>query len=325
MNILAEEQKKIFQPNLSPAEYQKIEEEFLDLYFKLRKENENKFYSKLSLEQRQNLHKYIYAIYTVKNRLGGFTHEIIKDQRVKTNRPTVFVVTHVGKFDIEIVSQAIKDHYYLLSGDFEHLQGIIDEPFLGMNGVFYFNEFDKEDRKAVTQKMIYHLKQNGNIMYFIEGTWNLSPNLPVLPCYWGIVDIVKVTNAIIVPIAADQYGKHFKINIGQNFDMNLYGIGDNEKSRAITDLRDVLASLKWEIWETEKTSRININSEEWNQYVENRFSEWPYFNRDYINRLIYKPQDVIEKKDVYAFTKKLVPSKSNAFIYNKRLKDDIFA
>ena len=90
-----------------------------------------------------------------------------------------------------------KEHYYLLSGDYEHLQGLIDEKFLSVNGVFYFNEKDKKDRKAVSGKMIEHLKQNGNLMYFIEGTWNLTPNLPMLPCYWGIVDIAKEGNAII--------------------------------------------------------------------------------------------------------------------------------
>ena len=68
-------------------------------------------------------------------------------------------------------------------------------------------------------------------MYFPEGTWNLSSNLPMLPCYWGIVDVAKKGNAIIIPVAADQYGKHFKINVGKNIDMNLYGDTKEEKTR----------------------------------------------------------------------------------------------
>ena len=60
----------------------------------------------------------------------------------------IFAVTHVGKFDIEVVSEAIRDHYYLLSGDFEHLQGLIDARFLALNGVIYFNETVKEDRRS---------------------------------------------------------------------------------------------------------------------------------------------------------------------------------
>lgn len=323
MNKLAEKQKKLFEENLTEEEHKKIEQEFLNLYYKLRSKNENKFYSKLTLEQRRKIHKYILAIYTLKNKLSGFTHEIIKDEREKTDRPIIFAVSHVGKFDIEVVSEAIKEHYYLLSGDYEHIQGIVDEPFIGLNGIFYFNEFVKEDRKIVSEKMISHLKENGNLMYFIEGTWNMTPNLPMLPCYWGIVDIAKKGNAIIVPIAADQYGKNFKIRIGKNFDMNAYGNDVSEKTRAITDLRDTLATLKWDIWETEFTERKNIEENEWEKYIETRFKEWPYFNLEYIDRLIYKPKNVVDEKEVYGFVKKMVPNKNNAFLYDKRIDGGI--
>lgn len=321
MNILAEEQKKLFEKGISKEEYSKREKEFYQLYYKLRNEDEKKWWNKLTLEQRKNIHCLILIIYKIKNRLGGFNYQIINDKRYETNRPIIFAVTHVGKFDIEVISEAIKDHYYLLSGDFEHLQGIIDSPFLGLNGVFYFNEKDKKDRKEVCQKMINHLNNNGNLMYFIEGTWNLSPNLPVLPCYWGIVDIAKKGNAIIVPIAADQYDKTFIINIGENFDMNKFGNSIEDKSLAINSLRDTLATLKWEIWESiPKADRKNIDSYEWEKYVFDRYSEWPYFNDEYINNLIYKPKGVVNAEEVYAPIKKLVPKKENAFLFNKRIK-----
>lgn len=323
MNKLADKQKKLFEENLTEEEYKRVEQEFLNLYYKLRRKNENKFYSKLTLEQRKKIHKYILAIYTLKNKLGGFTYEIIKDEREKTDRPIIFAVSHVGKFDIEVVSEAIKDHYYLLSGDYEHIQGIVDEPFIGLNGIFYFNEFVKEDRKKVSEKMISHLKEKGNLMYFIEGTWNMTPNLPMLPCYWGIVDIAKKGNAIIIPVAADQYGKHFKITIGRNFDMSVYGDNPVEKTRAITDLRDTLATLKWDIWETEFTKRESIKNDEWEKYIDDRFKEWPYFSLEYIDRLIYKPKDIVDSKEVYGFVKKMVPNKNNAFLYDKRIDGGI--
>lgn len=325
MNVLAEEQKKLLDKSLSEEEYKKQEKEFLNLYYELREANDKKFYSNLTLEERRRIHKFILAIYKIKNRLEGYSYEVINDKRTPTNRPIIFAVTHVGKKDIEVISEAIKDHYYLLSGDFEHIQGIIDAPFLGMNGVFYFNEKVKEDRKAVSNKMIDLLKEGGNLMYFPEGTWNITPNLPMLPCYWGIVDIAKATNAIIVPVAACQYKKHFKINIGENFDMYYYGKTKEEKTRAITDLRDTLASLSWEIYETEKPLiRKELNGDEWDKYIKARFEEWPYFNEEYIKDLIFKPKDVAEHNEVYDKVKKLVPNKNNAFLFDKRLKDDIF-
>lgn len=325
MQILAEEQKKLYEKGITEEEFKKREQDFLKLYYMLRTKDESKIWSRLSLEQRKSIHWLILNIYRIKNRLGGFTYELIKDEREETNRPIIFAVTHVGKFDIEVVSEAIKDHYYLLSGDYEHIQGIIDSPFLALNGVFYFNEKVKEDRRLVSKKMINHLKIGGNLMYFIEGTWNLTPNLPMLPCYWGIVDIAKQGNAIIVPVAAEQYGKEFKINIGKNFDMQFYDDTFEGKTCAINDLRDTLATLKWEIWETEAPlSRENMTGNEWDDYIAERFKEWPYFNVDYIAGLIYKPKDIVTSLEALGPVRKLVPNKNNAFLFDKRTKGNIF-
>lgn len=139
-NILAEEQKRLFEPNLSVEEQQEREQRFLELYYRLRLKTESSFFGRLSLRTRKRLHGLILSIYKIKNRLGGFTFELLHDCRTHTDQPIIFAVTHVGKFDIEVVSEAIREHYYLLSGDYEHIQGIIDAPFLNVNGVIYFNE-----------------------------------------------------------------------------------------------------------------------------------------------------------------------------------------
>ena len=136
MNVLAEEQKKIFEKGISKEEYIKRKQVFFNLYYELRTKDENKWWNKLTLEQRKSIHWLILNVYKIKNCLGGFNYKIINDNRTVTHRPIIFAVTHVGKFDIEVISEAIKEHYYLLSGDFEHIQGIIDSPFLGLNGVF---------------------------------------------------------------------------------------------------------------------------------------------------------------------------------------------
>ena len=167
MNVLADKQKELYETGIDLDELTKRKKEFYELYYKLREKDLNKWWSKLSLEQRKKIHPLILGAYKLKNKIGGFDYTLINDLRTPTNKPIIFAITHVGKFDIELVSEAIKDHYYLLSGDYEHIQGIVDSPFLGLNGVFYFNEKDKEDRKRVSLDMINHLKENGNLMYFI--------------------------------------------------------------------------------------------------------------------------------------------------------------
>lgn len=306
MNILAEKQLRMLENGISEDERNKRIESFNQLYFELRHKEENRYFGRLTLKARKRLHPLVPMAYIMQNHLKGFSFEIINNGSEKTNRPIIFAITHVGKFDIQVISEAIKEHYYLLSGDYEHIQRTIDAFFLQLNGVIYFNEKIKEDRASATERMIKHLNSGGNLMYFPEGTWNISPNLPVLPCYWGIVRIAQLSNAIIVPIAAEQYGRHFKINIGKNVDMKSFGSNTDEKTRAINTLRDIFATLKWEIWETEPhLMRKEIIGNEWKIYKSERFKEWPYFNEEYIDGLIFKQKNIVESEKAFEDIKRI--------------------
>lgn len=317
MNVLAEMQKKV-ESYEGTEEYSVKWKEFLDFYYQLRNREERRFYSKLTLKQKVAIHPFILSTYKAKNKIGGLTHEIICDRHQDTEQPIIYAVTHVGKFDIEVFTEAIKEHYTLLSGDYEHLQGIIDAPFLALNGVIYFNEKVKEDRRKASERMIEVLQQGGNLLYFPEGTWNLHPSLPMLPCYWGIIDVARKGNAMIVPVAAEQYGKHFKFNIGQFFDVSEYAETIEEKGRAITELRDILATLKYEIWETEKSRRSCLREKEWEYYIEERFKEWPYFSLNYIAGMIYKPKGIVTPDEAFQYLDNLIPCKENAFLIRKK-------
>lgn len=166
MNILAEKQKSIYEKNISATEYNERNREFLDVYYNVRLKHEKRFENWLSLEQRKKLHGFVLFAYKIQNRCKGLTYEVIGDEHFQTDRPIIFAVSHIGKFDIQLVSEAIKMPYYLLSGDYEHIQGTIDAFFLSLNGVIYFNEKVKEDRRLASKKMIAHLRNGGNLMYF---------------------------------------------------------------------------------------------------------------------------------------------------------------
>ena len=299
---------------------QKRENEYYNLYMQKREEDDNRPLNSFSIEERTRLHQYILATYKTIDRVSGISYQIISDKRpkeylnsnVKTynsdgRRPIIYVPTHVGKNDIQVISEAIKGHYYLLSGDFEHIQGGINAPFLAVLGRYYFNEWIKTQRQSIPGKMIDHLKQGGDLMWFFEGTWNMSENGFLLPAYWSIVPVAQESNAIIIPIAVDQYdyrlfnfipiktGNHFKINIGEPFDMCLYGQSNAEKTAAVRALTDTLATLKYQIWSTEPMmKRSNIDSNYWKKFKEKRYKEWPYFSDEYIADLTFKPKQTLE-------------------------------
>lgn len=125
-------------------------------------------------------------------------------------------------------------------------------------------------------------------------------------------------------MAAEQYGKRFKINIGSNFDMDKFGSDASEKTRAINCLRDTLATLKWEIWESEPLAeRAAMYGGEWDRFIAERLREWPDFNIDRIADSVYKPKGVVNYTEAFAFMDSLIPRRENAFLFRRHSFDNM--
>lgn len=140
-------------------------------------------------------------------------------------------------------------------------------------------------------------------MYFPEGTWNLSPNLPVLPFYRGIIDVALEANAIIIPVAVEQYGKQFVTKIGSNFDCRRYG--EQGKAEVLAALRNRMAELKWEIWETVPAmNRKAISKNYYEKFLEEKIGGWK-FSSEYFRARIYKNQENIPPDEVFEPIRKL--------------------
>ena len=188
-----------------------------------------------------------------------------------------------------------------------------------MNGVVYIDVLDKEDRKNSRNIMVKIAKQGGNIMIFPEGTWNLSPNLPVVKCSYGIIDVAMKAKAVIVPIAIEQYGKQFLSVIGQNFEVKKYS--DDKKIMAIEDLRGNLAGLKWKIWESVQLCiRKDISKDEFESFINERLKEWPNFTLNEFLARVYKPKGIEEPEKVFDFFKSINLKKENAFLAKSQVE-----
>lgn len=338
MKKLAWAQMQLYEDNITEPEYNRRYEEYVNLYKHNKFLFHRKWISKIALSTKKKLHRLLMLLFKAKTLFSGFSWEIVSDRHTQTKKPVIYAITHIGKFDIEISAVALKEQCTILTSDFERLGGTFEGFFLALNGVLYFNHLDKDERKNISLQMIDILKSGGNIMYFPEGTWNMTPNLPMLPCYWGIIDVAQKGGADIVPVAIEQYGKHFKINIGANIRFKECN-SLQEKTECITALRDTMATLKWEIWESEQKFDINtIPTGYWMNYQKSRFREWPYmtkkciesfgvafsdiefvrYNLMHIEDLKFKPKDIISTQQAFAHLNKLTPSSNTAFLYNKR-------
>lgn len=226
---------------------------------------------------------------------------IVKDLK-KIKNPIIFAITHTGKYDIEIVNEVIRLSYYLLSDDEEYMYRTIDGYITEKNGVIYVDSDYPEDLKVAKATSIKVLNQGANVMWFPEGIWNLSPNQLILPCKYGIIDVALETNAVIVPIAIDQRDKDFHVNVGKAIYPDTYNVVSKEdKINAINNLRDILATLKWQIWEQFPIEyRANIPDDYYEKYVAEKIAEWPFFTKEAIDKRVFKPSNMMSFEDVLA-------------------------
>lgn len=267
-------------------------------YWKERRKFEKSRIFNLSQKWKERVHVILYTIVAVKNKLDGYHITIIGDKRSHAKGAKIFAVSHICKQDVEIASEAIKDHYHLLTNDFENINGTLEGEFLRWNGVVYFKKDDKADRRTVKPRLKQILESGGNVMWFPEGEWNITPHLLVNPLFPGITDVAKDSGASIVPIVMEQYGNEFIVNIGAEFQVD-----DNPEVDSkvwLIRLRDQMASLKWEIFEkVPMWKRAEIPEGYWEKEVAERMAEWPSITmQDFLDE-VYKDKNIVTPEEAF--------------------------
>lgn len=293
------------------------------------------------VEFHRRIHPILLFLLRVKSKLSRLTYEFVTDKRVDTkNGKTViyaiahigkfdyemiveacdiFAVSHIGKLDFEIVSEVIKKQYHVLAADFMHMKGTFSGVYLWTNGVVYIDVLDKNDRKNSRDLMVNILKQKGNIMIFPEGTWNLSLNEIIYDIQLGTVNMAMETGTVIIPISLEQYEeqKKFVINMGEPIEQEMAYENIREyKIKKTSELRDIMAALKYEIWEREGiTNRSDIKPNYWSDFVAHRCAEWwGYDLREQIDNC-YIPKEKLEYWDLMHDLRNMKVREENSFLF----------
>lgn len=143
---------------------------------------------------------------------------------------------------------------------------------MNLNGVIYVDEEDREDKANTKNLMIKFLKSGRNVMILPEGTWNLSENEIIRDIVYGTADAAISTDAVVVPIAIEQYDKQFVICGGNILDPAILQV---DKQKFTIVLRDELASLRWRIWERNGIyQRKSLPYDYWDKFIQSRRMEW---------------------------------------------------
>ena len=210
------------------------------------------------IEMRKKIYPLVKLILKIDQILSLEKNVIIEDKHnPKAKGPKIFACTHIGGNDIQRTFQIIKVPAYLMLGDPGILYKMPIYQGLKMNGVIPLETKNKKDRKIAYSRAIELLNKNGNLLIYPEGAWNVTPNQVVMKIFTGTVRIAMETGADIIPIGVEQYDKNFYFNIGENYKISKNSSKTIEELNS--ELRDKLATLKWEIMETQgMLNRIEV-------------------------------------------------------------------
>ena len=270
-------------------------------------------------------HYILIFVLMIERLLRGTKIQIVNKEQMNIvkgiQEPIIFAPTHCGKFDIQTLAEVLwRYRWSLLSGDNKWLPGTVEGYWLKFHGVIYVDRDDKEWRARAKQEMIKHLQNGGNIMMYPEGTWNLSPNLPMLPLFRGIADIAKETNATIIPFAQeiDDKNKTYYVKIGEPI------YPTKEPISILDDLRSQMAEMKWSLIEELPFCKADYDKEklysEWDKYIEKRLSECSYYTFELSWKYARKEKWQIEREQIQVELSNICPTKETAFLFNKRLE-----
>lgn len=232
------------------------------------------------------------------------------------NKPIVFAVNHTNSFDIPIAAKAISHSFlrrcYVLLG--KQPLWLSDRLFFFLNGVIWVDRKSKQEMSLVKNQIIDYLKGNQSIMWFPEGTWNLTDNLLMLPMKWGIIDVASKAGAQIVPVVLDYDRQAMTCHV--RFGSPMAPDETADKADAIRDLRDTMATLRWDQWEKQgMLRRDEIDPEALRKDIFAALEEYPPLDWEYEKTIIFRPYT--SPKDVFSHLEDLIPCRENAFLWKK--------
>lgn len=86
--------------------------------------------SYIPMKIRKILRPLLRGMLRVSRKMQGYEIEILKRTELPQGKPLIFAVSHIAKLDFEIVSEIIKEQYYVLAADFVHMKGTFSGFFL---------------------------------------------------------------------------------------------------------------------------------------------------------------------------------------------------
>lgn len=302
-------------------------EEIKKYYRDLRKYEYETNVSIKSKEFYDKYYPYLKKFFDISMNLSFRPIKVHKDLRTfDSDKPKVYAVTHVGRYDIEASIITRNEQAVYLWGDPGKLYLSPEKFLIDRLGAIYIDTDHREDCHIGLENMIKHLKNGINIQIYPEGAWNIIPNKVVMPLYNGAIIAAIKGEANIIPVAIQEYGRKLYVSYGKEMDSSKMSL-DNLKEET-AKLRDEMATLKWELIENYSGQKqqvedgiytIRRDSLKENSYEEFIHSIMRNTENDYgieeIEKTRYKDKKFPEPQEVFcSLYENLELKKENAFM-----------
>lgn len=233
----------------------------------------------------------------------------VNECAILPDKPIIFVANHGAFQDTPIMLRVTGRRSYIFSG--KQNLAFIDWIFFVLNGAIWVDRKDKADMASSKNALIAYLQKGQSILWFPEGTWNLTPSQLMMPMKWGIIDMARQAGAQIIPAALD-YDRE-KNTCRVKFGAPLAGDALENKAEAICDLRDTMATLRWDLMcDQPVLHRGNVTVEQLQKEMYRVIDEYPPLDWEYESSCIYHPHPQAE-----IVPSDLIPKRDNAFLFRK--------
>lgn len=298
-------------------------EELVWYYAELRKYEHKQGKELKCIELRKKIYFLVSLILKIDQVLSKEKIVVINDKHNTNGKsPRIYACTHIGGNDIQRTFQVINEPAYLMLGEPGILYKMPIYQGLKMNGVIPLEISDREDRQIAYKRSIELLNKGGNLLIYPEGAWNVSPNSVVMKIFNGTVRMAQETGAEIIPIGCEQYDKTFYFNVGENYTISKDDPRHVDELR--DDMREKLATLKWEIIEKQpKFDRSILNDNYLSEFQDEIVQRCNYgygFSLEDALREMYHDKTIVEPEEVFSFLENIEINKQNAFLAKDKLE-----
>ena len=145
---------------------------------------------------------------------------------------------------------------------------------------------DKENRQDAKLDMMHILMKGHTIMYFPEGTWNLSPNKLFLPMSFGFLDVAQKAGVPVVPMVTEltydtstDKEKITKMHI--RYGKPIYVSMEDDLLQKLEDYQETIATIRWELIEEKGLfERKTITNWDYINYLKGNYRNLKFGKKD---------------------------------------------